>query len=38
LLPKDGSAILYVGCGNGSFANYLIEQGYKVYGIRFLLM
>jgi 2-polyprenyl-3-methyl-5-hydroxy-6-metoxy-1,4-benzoquinol methylase len=32
LLPKDGSAILDVGCGNGSFANYLIEQGYKVYG------
>ena len=32
MLPKDGSAILDVGCGNGSFANYLIKNGYNVYG------
>jgi len=32
LLPLDGSPILDVGCGNGSFANYLIKKGYNVYG------
>ncbi|MDR3651549.1 MAG: class I SAM-dependent methyltransferase [Paludibacter sp.] len=33
MLPSDGSPILDVGCGNGSFANYLISKGYNVYGI-----
>lgn len=32
MLPTDGSPILDVGCGNGSFANYLISKGYDVYG------
>lgn len=32
MLPTDGSPILDVGCGNGSFANYLIGRGYNVYG------
>lgn len=32
MLPTDGSPILDVGCGNGSFANYLISRGYNVYG------
>jgi len=32
MLPTDGSPILDVGCGNGSFANYLIRIGYNVYG------
>ncbi len=32
MLPGDGSPILDVGCGNGSFANYLIRKGYNVYG------
>ncbi len=33
LLPKDGSPILDVGCGNGYLANELIDKGYSVYGI-----
>lgn len=33
MLPKDGSPILDIGCGNGCFANYLIDKGYNVYGI-----
>lgn len=33
LLPKDGSPILDVGCGNGAMTNMLIDQGYCVYGI-----
>jgi 2-polyprenyl-3-methyl-5-hydroxy-6-metoxy-1,4-benzoquinol methylase len=32
MLPADGSPILDAGCGNGSFANYLIGKGYNVYG------
>lgn len=32
MLPNDGTAILDIGCGNGSFANYLISKGYNVYG------
>lgn len=32
MLPTDGSPILDIGCGNGSFANYLIEKGFNVYG------
>ncbi|MBA7578446.1 Ubiquinone biosynthesis O-methyltransferase, mitochondrial [subsurface metagenome] len=32
MLPLDGSPILDVGCGNGSFANYLIKKEYNVYG------
>lgn len=32
MLPKDSSAILDVGCGNGVIANYLISKGYNVYG------
>ena len=32
MLPLDGSAILDVGCGNGSFANFLLKNGYNVYG------
>jgi len=32
MLPTDGSPILDVGCGNGSFANYLITLGYNVFG------
>ncbi|HEY6913359.1 MAG TPA: class I SAM-dependent methyltransferase [Paludibacter sp.] len=32
MLPTDGSPILDIGCGNGSFANYLISKGYNVYG------
>lgn len=33
LLPEDGSPILDIGCGNGYFANYLLDKGYSVYGI-----
>jgi 2-polyprenyl-3-methyl-5-hydroxy-6-metoxy-1,4-benzoquinol methylase len=32
MLPADGSPILDVGCGNGSFANFLISKGFNVYG------
>jgi 2-polyprenyl-3-methyl-5-hydroxy-6-metoxy-1,4-benzoquinol methylase len=32
MLPKDGSPILDIGCGNGAIANYLIKNGYNVYG------
>lgn len=32
MLPCDGTPILDVGCGNGAFANYLIDLGYNVYG------
>lgn len=32
MLPTDGSPILDIGCGNGSFANYLIGKGFNVYG------
>jgi 2-polyprenyl-3-methyl-5-hydroxy-6-metoxy-1,4-benzoquinol methylase len=32
MLPIDGSPILDVGCGNGSFANFLLKNGYQVYG------
>jgi len=32
LLPIDGSSILDIGCGNGATANYLIKNGYDVYG------
>ncbi|SEG20502.1 class I SAM-dependent methyltransferase [Parabacteroides chinchillae] len=35
MLPKDGSPILDIGCGNGYFANKLIDKGYCVYGIDF---
>jgi 2-polyprenyl-3-methyl-5-hydroxy-6-metoxy-1,4-benzoquinol methylase len=30
--PKKNTNILDLGCGNGSFANALIEKGYNVYG------
>jgi 2-polyprenyl-3-methyl-5-hydroxy-6-metoxy-1,4-benzoquinol methylase len=33
LLPMDGSLILDVGCGNGAIANYLIKEGFNVFGI-----
>lgn len=32
LLPKDGSPILDLGCGNGAISNFLIKKGYNVYG------
>jgi 2-polyprenyl-3-methyl-5-hydroxy-6-metoxy-1,4-benzoquinol methylase len=32
MLPVDGSPILDAGCGNGAFADYLINKGYNVYG------
>jgi len=32
LLPKDGSPILDLGCGNGSISNLLISIGYNMYG------
>jgi len=32
MIPTDGSPVLDIGCGNGSFANYLIDKGYHVYG------
>lgn len=32
MLPKKNELILDVGCGNGAVANYLINQGYNVYG------
>jgi 2-polyprenyl-3-methyl-5-hydroxy-6-metoxy-1,4-benzoquinol methylase len=33
LIPNKNEPILDVGCGNGAIANYLIENGYNVYGI-----
>ncbi|MCA0132441.1 class I SAM-dependent methyltransferase [Winogradskyella alexanderae] len=33
MLPNDGSPILDLGCGNGAIANYLLDQGFDVYGI-----
>ncbi|MCB6972387.1 MULTISPECIES: class I SAM-dependent methyltransferase [Butyricimonas] len=33
ILPKDGSPILDVGCGNGFLANTLLDEGYNMYGI-----
>lgn len=33
LLPKDGTPILDIGCGNGALTNELITKGYCVYGI-----
>lgn len=33
LLPDKQTPILDIGCGNGYFANRLIDQGYTVYGI-----
>jgi 2-polyprenyl-3-methyl-5-hydroxy-6-metoxy-1,4-benzoquinol methylase len=32
MLSKTDDFILDVGCGNGAIANYLINQGYNVYG------
>lgn len=32
MLPKKDEPILDIGCGNGAIANYLINQGYIVYG------
>ncbi|MBK8805095.1 MAG: class I SAM-dependent methyltransferase [Bacteroidales bacterium] len=32
MLPKDGSPILDIGCGNGSMAIFLLKQGYNIYG------
>ena len=32
MLPKNGELILDVGCGNGAIANFLIKQGYQIYG------
>ena len=33
LLPDKQAPILDVGCGNGYFANRLLDAGYTVYGI-----
>lgn len=33
LLPRDGSPILDIGCGNGFMDNVLISMGFNIYGI-----